>query len=78
VLQYCSRDIYHNHCREEPRAVQPLDPPEASEVGDKVFVEGYANGTPDEKLNPKKKVWETLQVSRHLGYYLEISLNNIL
>ncbi|KAK2149590.1 hypothetical protein LSH36_445g00012 [Paralvinella palmiformis] len=46
---------------EEPRAVQPLDPPEASEVGDKVFVEGYANGTPDEKLNPKKKVWETLQ-----------------
>lgn len=46
---------------EEPRAVEPLNPPEGSAPGDKVFVEGYEDGTPDEKLNPKKKTWEKLQ-----------------
>lgn len=37
-------------------------PPEGSAPGDRVFVEGYENGSPDEVLNPKKKVWEKLQV----------------
>lgn len=27
-----------------------------------VFVEGYETGSPDEQLNPKKKVWEKLSV----------------
>ena len=27
-----------------------------------MFVEGYESGTPDERLNPKKKIWEKLQV----------------
>jgi hypothetical protein len=30
--------------------------------GDRVFVEGYADGTPDEELNPKKKIWEKIKV----------------
>jgi len=30
--------------------------------GDKVTVEGYEEGAPDEVLNPKKKVWEKLSV----------------
>ncbi|GIY03021.1 tyrosine--tRNA ligase, cytoplasmic [Caerostris extrusa] len=47
--------------REEPKEVEPLNPPKDSKPGDKVFVEGYENSEPDEQLNPKKKVWETLQ-----------------
>ncbi|KAG8185280.1 hypothetical protein JTE90_023893 [Oedothorax gibbosus] len=47
--------------RDEPREVEPLNPPENSKPGDRVFVEGYETATPDEQLNPKKKVWETLQ-----------------
>ncbi|XP_014205288.1 tyrosine--tRNA ligase, cytoplasmic [Copidosoma floridanum] len=48
---------------DEPvRAVEPLRPPVNSKAGDKVIVEGYESGTPDEVLNPKKKVWEKLQV----------------
>ncbi|KAJ7991911.1 hypothetical protein DPEC_G00288780 [Dallia pectoralis] len=46
----------------DPRRVEPLDPPEGSAPGDRVFVEGYENGKPDDKLNPKKKVWEKLQL----------------
>lgn len=46
----------------EPRRVEPLDPPEGSSPGEKVFVEGYESGKPDDRLNPKKKVWEKLQV----------------
>ncbi|XP_071112509.1 tyrosine--tRNA ligase, cytoplasmic-like [Haliotis cracherodii] len=46
---------------DDPRAVEPLDPPEGSAPGDRVFVEGYEKGTPDEELKPKKKVWEKLQ-----------------
>ncbi|KAK5911487.1 hypothetical protein CgunFtcFv8_005657 [Champsocephalus gunnari] len=45
----------------EPRRVEPLDPPEGSSPGDRVFVEGYETGKPDERLNPKKKVWEKVQ-----------------
>lgn len=47
--------------REEPREVEPLCPPENSKPGDRVSVEGYENSQPDDQLNPKKKVWETLQ-----------------
>lgn len=46
---------------DEPRALEPLDVPEGSAPGDRVYFEGH-NGEPDEQLNPKKKVWEKLQV----------------
>lgn len=42
--------------------MEPLDPPEGSAPGERVFVDGYETGKPDDKLNPKKKVWEKLQV----------------
>lgn len=45
---------------DEPRAVEPLLAPEGSAPGEKVFVEGYETGSPDEVLNPKKKVWEKI------------------
>ncbi|XP_055946380.1 tyrosine--tRNA ligase, cytoplasmic-like [Argiope bruennichi] len=47
--------------RDEPKEVEPLNPPKDCKPGDRVFVEGYENSEPDEQLNPKKKVWETLQ-----------------
>ncbi|BFZ10261.1 hypothetical protein BsWGS_13299 [Bradybaena similaris] len=46
---------------EDPRQVEPLLPPEGSAPGDRVFVEGFESGKPDDLLNPKKKVWEKLQ-----------------
>ncbi|XP_075233254.1 tyrosyl-tRNA synthetase [Lycorma delicatula] len=44
------------------KKVEPLDPPADSAPGDRVTVEGYESGTPDQVLNPKKKIWEQLQV----------------
>lgn len=42
--------------------MEPLDPPDGSAPGERVFVEGHETDKPDDKLNPKKKVWEKLQV----------------
>ena len=47
---------------DEPRSVEPLDPPAGSAPGDRIYFEGSENGKPDEQLNPKKKVWDKLQV----------------
>ncbi|XP_043598302.1 tyrosine--tRNA ligase, cytoplasmic isoform X2 [Bombus pyrosoma] len=48
---------------DEPvRRVEPLRPPLDSKPGEKVIVDGYEDGSPDDVLNPKKKVWEKLQV----------------
>ena len=41
--------------------VELVEPPASAALGEKVFVEGYSNGEPDEVLNPKKKVWEAVQ-----------------
>ncbi|KAG7457719.1 hypothetical protein MATL_G00230180 [Megalops atlanticus] len=46
----------------DPRRVEPLDPPEGSSPGERVFVEGYEAGKSDDELKPKKKVFEKLQV----------------
>lgn len=45
----------------EPRQVEPLDPPAGCCAGERVYVEGYEGGEPDEELKPKKKVFEKLQ-----------------
>lgn len=47
---------------DEPKQVEPLLPPADSKPGDRIVVEGYETGEPDEVLNPKKKVWDKLQV----------------
>ncbi|XP_054855586.1 tyrosine--tRNA ligase, cytoplasmic [Eublepharis macularius] len=44
-----------------PSHIEPLDPPVGSCPGERVFVEGYENGQPDDELKPKKKVFEKLQ-----------------
>ncbi|XP_068622581.1 tyrosine--tRNA ligase, cytoplasmic [Battus philenor] len=46
---------------EEPKQVEPLSVPKDSKPGERIVVEGYETGEPDEVLNPKKKVWEKLQ-----------------
>jgi len=45
---------------EDPRAVEPLEPPATAFIGERVFVETFEGETPDKVLNPKKKVWEKL------------------
>ncbi|XP_022871486.1 probable methionine--tRNA ligase [Olea europaea var. sylvestris] len=44
--------------------VELVEPPQGAVVGERVTFPGF-EGTPDEVLNPKKKVWETLQVDLH-------------
>ena len=46
--------------RDDPKEVEPLSVPEGCQPGDKCLVEGYETGTPDEQLNPKKKIWDKL------------------
>lgn len=41
-----------------------VEPPKAAAIGERVTFSGF-NGEPDDVLNPKKKVWETLQVDLH-------------
>lgn len=46
------------------RQVIPLNPPADSQPGDRIFIEGFSHadhGEPDEELNPKKKIFETLK-----------------
>jgi tyrosyl-tRNA synthetase len=63
---YCHvQDLSVCHCRDDPRAVEPLIPATGSSPGERVLIEGYESGTPDDVLNPKKKIWEKLQVQQH-------------
>lgn len=43
-----------------------------STLGDKIVIEGYENGTADDVLNPKKKVWEKLQVYMYKNLLINI------
>lgn len=44
--------------------VELVEPPKSAQVGERVTFPGF-EGQPDDVLNPKKKVWETLQVDLH-------------
>nr|CAD7425613.1 unnamed protein product [Timema monikensis] len=46
-------------CASSPDKVEILDPPECSQPGDEIHVEGYPR-VPDPVLNPKKKIFETV------------------
>merc|ERR1711972_629171 len=41
-------------------SVEPLSVPESAENGDKISVTGFEKDEADERLPPKKKIWETL------------------
>lgn len=48
-------------CAANPEGkIEFVNPPAGSQAGDKIFFEGY-DGTPEKVLNPKKKIWETVQ-----------------
>ncbi|KAJ8000751.1 hypothetical protein DPEC_G00183590 [Dallia pectoralis] len=47
-------------CASSPDKVEILDPPSGAMPGDRVTFQGFP-GEPDKELNPKKKVWETVQ-----------------
>ncbi|XAR72635.1 Methionine--tRNA ligase [Bertholletia excelsa] len=49
----------HDHTK-----VELVEPPQAAPVGERVTFPGF-EGEPDDVLNPKKKVWETVQVDLH-------------
>ncbi|KAI4310769.1 hypothetical protein MLD38_035720 [Melastoma candidum] len=58
--------------------VELVDPPEGAKVGERVTFPGF-DGQPDDVLNPKKKIWETLQPDLHSGsdlvaYFKDIPL----
>ncbi|KAK9287301.1 hypothetical protein L1049_015714 [Liquidambar formosana] len=44
--------------------VELVDPPKSAVVGERLTFPGF-EGEPDDILNPKKKVWETVQVDLH-------------
>ncbi|KRZ50690.1 Methionine--tRNA ligase, cytoplasmic, partial [Trichinella nativa] len=47
-------------CASTKDAVEILEPPEGAVPGDRIFCPGY-EGTPEAQLNPKKKIWESVQ-----------------
>lgn len=52
------------------REVTPLCPPSESQPGDVIYIDGYSHaehGEPDEQLNPKKKIFETLKPDLHVS-----------
>ncbi|KAM0038135.1 putative tRNA-binding domain, tetratricopeptide-like helical domain superfamily [Helianthus debilis subsp. tardiflorus] len=51
-------------CASTSDKVEFVEPPEGAAVGERVTFPGF-DGEPDDVLNPKKKVWETLQVDLH-------------
>lgn len=53
-------------CASTPERVEILDVPQAAQIGDRVFCEGFP-GTPDVQLNPKKKIWEQIQPDLHVN-----------
>ncbi|GJY71439.1 probable methionine--tRNA ligase, partial [Tanacetum coccineum] len=48
-------------CAATSDKVELVEPPASAVIGERVTFSGF-NGEPDAVLNPKKKVWETLQV----------------
>ncbi|CAI8610771.1 unnamed protein product [Vicia faba] len=56
--------------------VELVEPPSSACVGERITFPGH-EGNPDELLNPKKKVWETLQVDLHSNEELVACYKNI-
>ncbi|KAK4766670.1 hypothetical protein SAY87_008312 [Trapa incisa] len=53
----------------EHTKVELVDPPEGARVGERLTFPGF-EGEPDDVLNPKKKVWETVQPDLSTDSYL--------
>ncbi|KAI6693990.1 hypothetical protein NL676_021700 [Syzygium grande] len=60
----------------ENTKVEFIEPPVSAKVGERVTFPGF-EGAPDDVLNPKKKVWETLQPDLHTDSVLIAHFKNI-
>ncbi|XP_058097366.1 probable methionine--tRNA ligase [Magnolia sinica] len=56
--------------------VELVNPPESAPVGERVMFSGFS-GEPDDVLNPKKKVWETVQTDLHTNAELIACYKNV-
>ncbi|XP_010264123.1 PREDICTED: probable methionine--tRNA ligase [Nelumbo nucifera] len=56
--------------------VELVDPPQSAPVGERITFPGF-HGEPDDVLNPKKKVWETIQVDLHTDTELVAHYKNV-
>lgn len=64
-IESCGMVLCASHEDETGKKVEVLDPPADSSPGDRAYFENYENtaeSPPDPVLNPKKKIWEKLQV----------------
>ncbi|ANB12659.1 Arc1p [Sugiyamaella lignohabitans] len=59
-------------CASNDDTVEFVNPPEGSKPGDKIFFETY-DLTPEPVLNPKKKIWETVQPGFSTNAALEVT-----
>jgi len=62
------RDVFSEGmimCASSPEKVEILQIPEGAVIGERVICEGFP-GEPDNQLNPKKKIWEKIQVDLHV------------
>ncbi|KAI6784790.1 GU4 nucleic-binding protein-like protein [Emericellopsis cladophorae] len=55
--------------------VELVSPPEGSKAGERVFFEGWGADKPEGQLNPKKKIWETIQPGFTTTDNLEVAFN---
>ena len=55
--------------------VELVNPPETAEAGERVYFEGW-QGEPEAVLNPKKKIWETLQPGFTTTAELEVAFES--
>ena len=49
------------HPEGKEAGIEIVNPPEGSKPGDRVFFEGFEDKQPLSQLNPKKKIFETIQ-----------------
>lgn len=59
-------------CASAEDKVEFVNPPAGSKPGDKLFFEGF-DAEPEKQLNPKKKVWETVQPGFSTNDKLEVT-----
>lgn len=58
------RPVVKHLCCYNAFQIELVEPPKSATVGERITFPGF-EGEPDDVLNPKKKVWETLQVDLH-------------
>lgn len=69
-----SRKIKEGEVDDHKGPVELVSPPEGSKAGERVFFQGW-DGKPEGQLNPKKKIWETIQPGFTTTETLEVAFD---